>query len=267
MTMSGPDPRPIGWFALARSSELAPGCALRGVLAMRPYRLGRRADGTLDSGGSLRELVEQNGFVFAWHHPRDSAPTFRLPVLDEAPYRPFRHRELYARTHPQEVYENSIDAAHLPVVHGYRDIRVLEPMRVDGPEMHVRYEIARGLQTARFEVHLHGLGVAHNHIEVPRFGIRVRMLALATPTTLGRCEIRLAVAVARSWALPLPELLLPFVELGVQRTIVRDFRQDIAVWEGKRFLTTPLLVKSDGPIPAFRRFCAQFYAAALDEVA
>jgi hypothetical protein len=260
-----PDPRPIGWFAVARSSELRPRSELRGVLATMPYVLMRDDNGEVDSCGSLREVVEQNGFVFAWNHPRGRAPSFTLPVLDDSDYRPFRHRQLRARTHPQEVYENSIDAAHLPVVHGYRDIRVLEPMRVEGHEMRVRYEIARGLQTAEFEVHLHGIGVAHNHIEVPRFGIRVRMFALATPTAAGLCDIRLAVAVGRS--AKLPSVLLPFVHMGVQRSIVRDFQQDIAVWEGKRFMASPLLVKSDGPIAAFRRYSAQFYAPALEEVA
>jgi len=254
------DPKPIGWFAVACSHELPPGAETRGVLAGAPYRLQRRADGRLDSGGSLDVLLEQNGIVFAWHHPEHEPPGWTVPCLDEAGWRPPRHTLLRARSHPQEVYENSIDTAHFPVIHGYREIRVLEPLRLDGHQMRVRYAIARRALGAHFEVHLHGLGCAHNHIEVPRVGLRVRMLALATPTEPGHVEIRLAVSVARDCARPL-RLALPLVHAAVAREIVHDFRQDIAIWEHKRHVRPPLLVKGDGPIESFRRWSRQFYRA------
>ncbi len=262
------DPRPIGWFALARSAELRPGAEKRGVLAAAPYRLRRRADGQLEhDGSSVGALVEQNGFVFAWHHPRSEAPGWRIPALDEQGWRPMRHRLLRCHTHPQEVYENSIDTAHFPVIHGYSDISVLEPMQLMAHEMKVSYQIARRVPlpwverkiVADFQVHLHGLGCAHNHIHVPAFGLRVRMFALATPTAPGEAEIRLGVALARATRLPLGGLVLPLVHRGVQHSIVNDFLQDMAVWEHKRYLKPPLLLKSDGPIASFRRWSTQFY--------
>jgi 3-ketosteroid 9alpha-monooxygenase subunit A len=250
------DPRPIGWFAIARSADLRAGEWMTGVLAAAPYRLRRRADGALEHTGAITEVAEQNGFVLAWHHPRGVAPTWRVPVLDEDGWRPLRHVLLRARTHPQEVYENSIDVGHFPVIHGYTKISVLEPMRLRDHEMDVRYQIARGPVVARFQVHLHGLGVAHNHIEVARAGLRVRMFALATPTTPGDVEIRLAVTVARGgW---IPRVLLPLAHAGAMRGIVNDFRQDIAIWESKRYVRPPMLVKGDGPIAGFRRWSAQF---------
>jgi hypothetical protein len=255
--MSGLDPRPIGWFAVARASEVSRR-EIRGVLAAREYSLRRRADGEITFDGAISALREQNGFVLAWHHPHDRPPSFEVPVLDEAGWRPLRHTLLRAHTHPQVVYENSIDVAHFPVIHGYTDIAVRQPMRLSGHEMSVGYAIARGPARAEFEVHLHGLGVAHNHIVVPAFGLRVRMFALATPTTPGEVEIRLGVSVHKQTVL---RPFLPFVHLGVQRSIVNDFRQDMAVWESKRFLRPPLLVKGDGPIEAFRRFCRQFSLA------
>ena len=268
MSALGLDPRPIGWFAIARSDELRRGGEIAGVLAAAPYRLRRRRDGAVDVDGRIGALAEQNGFVFAWHHPGGAAPTWRVPALDETGWRPLRHRLLRARSHPQEVYENSIDTGHFPVIHGYSDISVLQPMRLDGHEMTVGYQIARKAPlpkldwkvVANFEVHLHGLGCAHNHIEVPMFGLRVRMFALATPTEPGRVEIRLAVSVARDSRLPLGRLLLPLVHTGVKHGIVNDFLQDMAVWEHKRYLRPPMLVKGDGPIESFRRWSRQFYA-------
>jgi hypothetical protein len=262
------DPRPIGWFAIARSDELRRGEWQGGVLAAAPYRVRRSRAGALEHEGAIVELAEQNGFVFAWHHPRRRPPSWRVPVLDERGWRPLRRVAMHARTHPQEVYENSIDVGHFPVIHGYSDIAVLAPMRTAGHEMDVSYQIARRLPipfverklVARFQVRLHGIGVAHNHIHVPALDLSTRMLALATPTEPGHVDIRLAVSIARSGAIA--RLCAPLVHDGVLRSIVNDFRQDVAIWEHKRYLRPPLLVKGDGPIASFRSFCQQFYEGA-----
>lgn len=261
------DPRPAGWFAVARRDELRPGTELCGVLAAARYRLRRRLDGILDFEGSIGAVAEQNDFVLAWHHPRGHAPSFHVPVLDEAGFRPFLHHRLAVRSHPQETYENSIDVAHFPVIHGYTDITVEQPMHCLGPTMSVRYRIARRLPVPfleaklapSFEVRLHGLGCAHNHIHVSELGLRVRMLALSTPTTPGRVDIRLAVSLAEDHKLPLKRLSAPITHLAVMRSIVADFGQDMAIWENKRYLRRPVLVKDDGPIGKFRSWCQQFY--------
>jgi len=262
------DPRPIGWFAVARSDELRRDTWHDGVLAAAPFRVRRRADGTLEHQGAIVELAEQNGFVMAWHHPRRQPSSWRVPVLDEHGWRPLRRVIMHARTHPQEGYENSIDVGHFPVIHGYTDISVLAPMRLDRHEMDVSYEIARRLPIpfverkliARFQVRLHGLGVAHNHIHVPALGLHTRMFALATPTEPGRVDIRLAVSIAKQGALA--RMFAPLVHDGVLRGIVNDFRQDMAIWEHKRYVRPPLLVKGDGPIASFRSWSQQFYAEA-----
>jgi hypothetical protein len=261
--MSALDRSPLGWFALATSEDLRLRGVLAGVLAGAPYRLRRNLGGRIDASGGVSHVVEQNGFVLGWFHPAGAAPAWHVPVLDERGFRPLRHTLLQARTHPQEVYENSIDTGHFPVIHGYRDISVLRPMRRRGHEMDVSYEIGRAIplstrrMTARFEVHLHGIGCAHNHIEVPAFDLRVRMFAMATPTTKGHVDIRLGVTIAEESKLP--RALLPLVHRGVEHGIVHDFRQDMVVWENKRYLPRPRLVEGDGPIGAFRAFCRQFY--------
>ena len=259
-------PRPIGWFAIARSAELRRGALVRGVLATVPYTLRRRHDGSLQSE-ELAELVEQNGVVLAWHHPDGAPPTWRVPRLDPAGWRSLWHHTLHARSHPQETFENSIDLAHFPVIHGYTDISVLQPMTTEGPSLSVRYQIARALPRPlagyklrpRFEVRLHGIGVAHNHIELDPFGLRVRMLAMSTPTTPGEVDIRLAVAVRATRPALTP--VLPLLHLAAAAGVVHDFRQDMAVWESKRYLGRPVLAEGDGPVGAFRKWCRQFYPA------
>jgi hypothetical protein len=39
----------------------------------------------------------------------------------------------------------------------------------------------------------------------------------------------------------------------------RQLQRDIAIWNHKRLLRTPMVVKSDGPLLKFRRWIKQFY--------
>ena len=109
---------------------------------------------------------------------------------------------------------------------------------------------------------LHGIGVAHNHIEVPLLGLKTRMLALATPTTPGNVVLWLRVSVRfdRPGLLgAFTRALTPVVLAATAQGIVHDFRQDLSIWAHKRYLERPVLVAGDGPIGRFRRWARQFY--------
>jgi hypothetical protein len=43
------------------------------------------------------------------------------------------------------------------------------------------------------------------------------------------------------------------------RDLVRQVNQDIPIWNAKRFMEQPMLVKGDGPLLAYRRQYARFY--------
>lgn len=261
--------QPAGWFALALSSEVKRGRAVSGTLATRDYRLERRDDGTLRCQGAAQIVVEQNGFILGWHHPEGQAPSWTVPVLDDSQWRPLQFHQLQAKTHPQEVFENSIDEAHFTVIHHFSDISVLSPMTTDCHNMRVRYAISRkspvpGLTNkirAEFEVFLHGIGCAHNTIDLPIGGIQAKMLVFATPTTEGNVDIRLGMTVQKRVSNPLLKAILPLIHRGAVKNIIHDFEQDCAIWNNKQFIAPPILVANDGPIGDFRRWCQQFYAA------
>jgi hypothetical protein len=46
------------------------------------------------------------------------------------------------------------------------------------------------------------------------------------------------------------------------REFVRQFRQDIPIWESKRYLERPILCDGNGAIGPFRKWARQFYAPA-----
>lgn len=261
------DPRPAGWFAVGLSNELKPEQSVTGILCTAPYTLGRSADGDLQFSGSISAVSEQNGFILAWHHPLGQPADWRVPVLDETGWRPMLFHKLSARSHPQETFENSIDMAHFPKVHGFSDIQVIQAPQFTEHSMNVRYRIVRKHPvpfvrkniSPSFEVRIHGIGCAHNHIDLDDFGMRVRMFAMSTPTHEGRVDIRLGVSIQKP--LPHANFLAPLVHWGIARSIRKDFCQDIAIWENKLYQAPPLLVRGDGPIARFRQWCEKYYQA------
>lgn len=264
----GLETRPHGWFALCFSTDIEPGSCIKGILATRQYRLKRQEDGTLKFWGCVQNVREQNGFILGWHHPDNQPPHWNVPALDDLDWRPFRFHHLIAKSHPQEVFENSIDIAHFPKIHHYSDISVVSPMKTEGHTMRVRYAIARAHPVpgftkkirAEFEVFLHGIGCAHNTIDLPIGGIQAKMLVFATPTIAGKVDIRIGVTVPKKAQNPVVQAILPLIHRGATQNIIHDFKQDCAIWNNKEFISPPVLVAADGPIGDFRRWCQQFYA-------
>jgi phenylpropionate dioxygenase-like ring-hydroxylating dioxygenase large terminal subunit len=67
--------------------------------------------------------VERAGMIFVWHSPEAGEPEWELPKIPEAEdtaftfYAPQEARWKF-RSHPQEVFENTVDIAHFATVHG-----------------------------------------------------------------------------------------------------------------------------------------------------
>jgi phenylpropionate dioxygenase-like ring-hydroxylating dioxygenase large terminal subunit len=269
-----PFPIPNGWFAVAFGDELAPGALKplhyfgRELVLFRSeqgaaYELdaycphlgahlgcgGRVEADTVvcpfhawrwDGAGVCRQIpnakripptarmrawpvLEHSGAVFVWHDESGAGPSFELPPhpeLSDADWVPVERHEFTIATCAQEVAENAHDPAHFTAVHGIRATS-------------------------------YGLGVGH---------LRTRGLAdmaqllLQTPIDEERLHVRWQFATPRAAeGGPLP--------LGVAfaREFVRQFGQDIPIWESKRYLPRPLLCEGDGAMAGFRRWATQFY--------
>jgi hypothetical protein len=258
----------IGWFAVALSKELIIGKTVNGLLAGNHYTLSRTATGLAMLNGATINVMEKNNIIFVWNHPHHKAPHWNIPPLDDIGWSSYLYHKLDINSHPQEVYENSIDVAHFAVVHGFDALSVIQPPHFDKHTMSVRHTIRRKqirlfsqqLVEASFEVFLHGLGCAHTHIFVPSLDLTVRMLTLATPMQAGKVEIRLAVAILTAKMKPLKRMVMPLMHRLIQKNIINDFSQDIIIWENKCYWSSPLLVSGDGQILKFRSWCQQFYA-------
>lgn len=205
-------------------------------------------------------VIEHSGAIFVWHDPHGGAPRFELPPhpeLADPAWTPVERHEFRIATCPQEIGENAHDPAHFRFVHGVPALPENEA-RFDGPrqvsENRGKFETPRGPVETSIRGTSYGLGVGH---------LRTRGLAdmaqilLQTPIDADRCHVRWQFVVPRG-----ADGTPSGVGVAFAREFVRQFRQDIPIWEAKAYLARPLLCDGDGPIAGYRRWAAQFYAGA-----
>ena len=103
------------------------------------------------------------------------------------------------------------------------------------------------------DVAWHGLGIG---VTRSRGSLELAFIGTGTPVdseTVDYC-FSFTVCQAQGFAL----------DSGVGRAAVaeamRQVRQDIPIWENKRFIRTPKLCDGDGPIARFREWAGQFYS-------
>ncbi|UJR86856.1 aromatic ring-hydroxylating oxygenase subunit alpha [Sandaracinus amylolyticus] len=219
---------------------------------------------------------EIHGCVFVWHGAAGEAPTFRIPHLDDAHdgSMPMLDRVFELRGHPQETSENSVDVGHFGPVHGYSNVKIVEPLRVDGASLTTTYSMDRPMIPGRpklgsvhavFQIHVHGLGYSMVEVKVPSLGFESRHYVLATPTERERVRLRVGFSVRRgTLRLPFASRIARdlveavFMQVGI-RVFAHDVGQDFEIWKNKRYVHPPQLAVGDGPVGTYRRWARQFY--------
>jgi putative sterol carrier protein len=214
---------------------------------------------------------EQNGVIHVFYDSTGGAP-WELPELDEECWTPGRvvtWRGL--RTHVQEVYENTVDTAHIGPIHDGRGARIIgKPVTFNeifalDIEFQAPGDIV-GMPDQINDVHLHvtmrGFGWVVVKTHVRNVEVHARQRIYATPVDDDTIDIRGIVHVrATDDARYTEELATLF--FNAYRD---DFAKDFPIWENKRYLTRPQLSKGDGPIALYRRWCSQFYPASAESI-
>jgi nitrite reductase/ring-hydroxylating ferredoxin subunit len=220
---------------------------------------------------------ETGGVVFIWYDPAGEPPTFDLPEIDLDGWTAPSWRTTTFAGHPIETTENSVDIGHLGFLHGYDDVRELEPARAEGACLRARYQMTRGgrssglrLPTMRteFDVSVHGLGCSLVDLEVLTLGARQRLYVLPTPLGGGMVTLRLGVATSLTPLEAAPGLTRRLPASLVARALREltllglyfDVAQDRRIWVTKRHVRHPVLAEGDGPIGLYRRWASQFMA-------
>jgi phenylpropionate dioxygenase-like ring-hydroxylating dioxygenase large terminal subunit len=230
-----------------------------GVVVDIPY-----SDARIPAKARVRSFPtrEFNGVIFAWHHLLGEPPAWEVPQLEEFDddewFGPIYTERTIASCN-QELSENDHDFVHFAYVHTAESPRKANVTYSDDGRIKTTTEIIEagrdiggGSMTfeeeSPFSRESHQLGFVV--LRIPGY---VTFMAATTPIDEEHVHQR--------WVFAIPK------ELGEEAadTVVGAFAssgiyQDIPIWEYKRHLEHPLLVKGDGPIMEFRRWASQFYS-------
>jgi phenylpropionate dioxygenase-like ring-hydroxylating dioxygenase large terminal subunit len=216
---------------------------------------------------------ELNGVLFVYYHADGQLPTWEPPTLNEDEWT--RNRTVLwsnLRTHPQEVFENSVDSAHLKPVHD-ASAHVHRTASDDGET----FSVALGLHASGavigmpemmndviLDVTLYGLGLMYVHTHVITADLYARQRIYATPIDGEKLDLRGVVNVKKgdnddATSDALGEIFY--------QAYITDFVKDFPIWENKRYRDQPLLTTADGPFVPYRRWARQFYSRNAPPVA
>ncbi|EHB45739.1 Rieske (2Fe-2S) iron-sulfur domain protein [Mycolicibacterium rhodesiae JS60] len=208
--------------------------------------------------------VERAGIVFVWHAPDGGEPEWELPKIPEAEdaafdfYAPEEARWRF-RSHPQEVFENTVDIAHFATVHGVAAFGRLD-VQHDGhlfrAVAEVNFVTPRGPVSGAVDSELFGIG-----IDVVRHRGLGRSCTLLTVTPIDGeyVDARYTFFVALD-----PETgERTRMGMGFARDFCKQIEQDIPIWEAKLYRERPALATGESAITEFRSWAAQSYSTPM----
>jgi phenylpropionate dioxygenase-like ring-hydroxylating dioxygenase large terminal subunit len=205
---------------------------------------------------------ERNGFVHVWFHAQGEAPAYEVRDFlgDPALWTPWRANTYRVRVHIQDMSENILDRAHFLHVHDMQKPKAEHfEARFDGPFMVVEQKLsvtavsAQGVEILSKTTNC-GPGVSVT--EVHQGPLHMINYITQTPIDDEWTDVRLHFAMKR---LP-DEAASRAVALLNDRITQDQFRQDVPIWENRKYLEKPRLTSVDGPVAQYRRWFSQFYS-------
>ncbi|XP_013178982.1 PREDICTED: 3-ketosteroid-9-alpha-monooxygenase oxygenase subunit [Papilio xuthus] len=231
---------------------------------------------TVPAGISIKKYhtTEIDGAVWVWHDAEGRDPLWIVSEAPEMKNMKFRGRnEFMINAHIQEIPENGADVAHLNALHStslLTEIGNRFPILHNIIGQHIwAAEWCRGEKAHE----------AHMVIEQKYIVMKCDVFPMKVSVTqIGPSHVRLhfespfgSLLVAQS-VTPLSALLQRVVTrvftpkhnaiFGAFMVLAEasQFKRDVAIWNSKRYVSSPAYVRSDKTIRAFRAWYMQFYS-------
>jgi phenylpropionate dioxygenase-like ring-hydroxylating dioxygenase large terminal subunit len=212
-------------------------------------------------GWPVREV---NGVILVYHDAEGNPPDYDIPALPEFGSKDWTacaHFGCRMKTHIQETKENIVDLAHFTALHsgGFLEPPALAFWKEDGPRLTLEARtttkflgVSTG-STLRFD--LYGLGYQVVHVDA---AFQMKLLSVNTPVDPDHVDFRFLILMKKS---KVPLITQHVIQRAIAARIMKETREDMRVWEHKRFHLQPVLSDADGPIMRLRKWMSQFYTA------
>ncbi len=215
---------------------------------------------------------EVNGVVFVWRHHDGRPPYWEIPPWHAIGHLPPRYTSWELAGHSQEVMENAVDLGHFATLHEWLKAELASPVSFGKETFHASMRALEmvplaGRITVEVEVDGYGISCLHADMYIPKFGLRMCTMVMATMITPNRLQLRQSNRVQFSEPRWLPKLPARQVSRSLTRLLAGplfkgscDFTAaDFPIWDTKKYLPLPRLAPGDGPIGSFRHWARQFY--------
>ena len=229
-----------------------------GHVAAIPYC--EKMPGRAQKGAALRAYptVERNHMIYAWYHPEGAAPLWEveaMPQAGEGDWAMAKQVEWTVKTVPQELMENVADPIHFLYVHGTKTL----------PEATIKYEGLSYYSRQNADMQT-PKGIVPGSIEIQGTGpvggwtlfsgiCDTFLMSFTTPIDRDHTHMRFVFYKKKKNG-KVPE---GGVADAIIADIIKQFEEDMPIWEEKCYVEQPLLCAKDGPISKFRRWYSQFY--------
>jgi nitrite reductase/ring-hydroxylating ferredoxin subunit len=187
--------------------------------------------------------LERNQMIWTWHHLEGGEPFYDVPdvpELSDPEWLPYELVEFDVATCCQEMAENNVDYAHFKYVHGTDSIPEDEFV-VDGC-----YKRTTGFD-GNFVREGFGLGLG-----VLRLIGAITFVSSTTPIDAENVKVR--------WVFTAPAANGPDSAKQAAAGFSEGVSQDLPIWENKRYVERPIIVKSERQLLEQRDWAKQFYS-------
>ncbi|KAM4662457.1 cholesterol 7-desaturase nvd-like [Discoglossus pictus] len=226
---------------------------------------------------------ELNGMIFVWYHCDGIEPTWNVPEKEEITNKQwvFRGRtEHFVNAHIEEIPENAADIAHLSYLHGpgivsgvdlrYTKSKMWEFVKhtwkvqwqsEPAPNKHCsdmnldHAMLLFGKHCPILDVHVLarqvGPGIVFLNFNHSLWGNGV-ILHCVTPIEPLLQRVSHSIYYQKNTPAIIPKFIL--------KAECIQFERDVMIWNNKKYINKPLLVKEDAAVQKHRRWYSQFYS-------
>ena len=217
-------------------------------------------------------VAEVSGLVLVYHDREGDPPSWQVPAIphsDSPEWTAWRETRWTLRANIQDLNENDVDGAHMPVLHDFCVGLPEVTIEARGPQLDVSVladidlgtfglsgTVRAPILTTKYGL---SLGYIEHHVPLsPEITVGVRSLGSTVPIDAEHVDVRFFHSVQRRGIEGVDQMM----EERYVASFTKALEADIPIWENKIYIPRPPLSEADGPIARYRKWAEQFYSAA-----